>query len=69
MEKGLPLPSYVIPFLENWLGQSAQDKSTSISAYFSNAPTCTNLTFYIPWLKSGLKLVGAIFVENIFSSV
>ena len=48
MEKGLPLLSYIITFLENCLEHSVHNKSTWESANFSNIPTCATLIFYIP---------------------
>ena len=53
MENGYPsITSLFIPniFTKNCQGHSDQNKSTSISACFSNTPTCTTLIFYIPWI-------------------
>ena len=47
MEKGLPLSAYMIPFLENCQEHSAQNKSTSVSAYFSHIPVCTTILYIL----------------------
>ena len=66
MEKGLPLSSYLIPFLENCQGHSSQNKRTSISAYFYNIPTCTNHIFYL-LCSIGAKLEQCAFTSKLLN--
>ena len=66
----LHLSSYIIPFLENYLGHSAQNKSTSVSDHFPSRPILTTLYTYLDAYRSHsivheekvTEFIGTIFI-------